>query len=124
MSDLTPPSGGPLVRRLGCDELPDLTGERRPWCLILNTDHKDQHGTHWLAFYGPIAGRIELFDSFGFSPSTYNLDSRDPLHLSFTFQSRSNYVVCHYCIVYIYLRFLSHIINDIVYLLSKISNRD
>ena len=40
------------------DELPDLTRESRPWCLILNTDPKDQPGTHWLALYAPRAGFI------------------------------------------------------------------
>ena len=46
------------------DKLPDLTSESRPWCLILNTDHKDQPGTHWLALYAPKAGPTELFASF------------------------------------------------------------
>ena len=57
------------VRWLGVfsrDELPDLTREIRPWCLILYTDLKDQPGTHWLALYAPIARNIEVFDSFGF----------------------------------------------------------
>ena len=53
------------VRWLGVfarDELPDLTREIRLWCLILNTDPKDQPGTHWLALYAPSARSIELFD--------------------------------------------------------------
>ena len=54
------------VRCLGVfarEELPDFcTSEIRPWCLILNTDPKDQPGTHWLALDAPIAGPIELFD--------------------------------------------------------------
>ena len=57
------------VRWLGIfarDELPDITLEIRPWCLILNTDPKDQPGTDWLALYPPLAGSNELFDSFGF----------------------------------------------------------
>ena len=62
------------------DDLPDVTCEKRPWCLILNTDPKDLPGTHLLAFYALQSGRIELFDSFGFSPSMYGLDSLDPLH--------------------------------------------
>ena len=71
------------VRWLGVfarDELPDLTREIQHWCLILNTDPKDQPGTNWLALYAPSAGSIELFDSFGFSPSMYSLDFLDPLH--------------------------------------------
>ena len=72
------------VRWLGVfarDELPDLTRERRPLCLILNTDPKDQPGTHWLAVYAAIAGPIELFDSFGFLPINYSLYSLYLLHL-------------------------------------------
>ena len=51
------------VRWLGvfaCDELPDVTSEIRPWCLIFNTDPKDQPGTHRLALYALKAGPIEL----------------------------------------------------------------
>ena len=44
------------------DELPDVTREKQPWCLILNTDPKDLPWTHWLALYAPQSGRIELFD--------------------------------------------------------------
>ena len=86
------------------DELPEVTREKRPWCLILKTDPKDLPGTHWLALYAPQSGRIELFDSFGFSPSMYGLKSLDPLHLLYSFQSQSSSVCGDYCIVYIYLR--------------------
>ena len=95
------------VRWLGVfarDELPELSREIRPWCLILNTDPKDQPGTHWLALYAPITGGIKLIDSFGLSPRIYSLDCLDPLHLSFSLQSPSSSVCGHYCIVYIYLR--------------------
>ena len=68
------------------DELPDLTSEIRPWCLILNTDPIDQPATHWLALYAPIARNIELFDLFGHSPSMYSLDFLDPLHSSYSLQ--------------------------------------
>ena len=40
------------------DVLPDFTREIRPWCLILNTDPKNQPGTHWLALYAPSAVSI------------------------------------------------------------------
>ena len=44
------------IRYLGAfarDELRDLTRKIRFLCLILNTDFKNQPGTHWLAFYAP-----------------------------------------------------------------------
>ena len=115
------------VRWLGVfarDQLPDLTREILPWCLILNTDPKDQPGTHWLALYSPRAGGIELFDLFGLSPIIYSLNFLDPLHLSLSLQSPSSSVCGHYCIVYIYLRSNNNSLIDIVYLLTKISSRD
>ena len=115
------------VRWLGLfarDELPDLTREIRPWCLILNTDSKDQPGTYWLALYAPLARSIELFDSFSFSPSMYSLDFINPLHSSYSLQSPSTSVCGHYCIVYIYLRTHNYLLYDIVDMLTDISNRD
>ena len=115
------------VRFLGVfarDELPDLTREIRPWCLILNTDPKNQAGTHWIALYAPLSGGIELFDSFGFSPSIHSLDFLDPLHSFYSLQSPSTSVCGNYCIVYIYLRSHNYSLSDIVDLLTDISNRD
>ena len=115
------------VRWLGVfarDQLPDLTREIRHWCLILNTDLKYQPGTHWLALYAPIARNIELFDSFGFTPSKYSLDFLDPLHSSYFLKSPSTSVSCHYCIVYIYLRSHNYSLYNIIDMLTDISNRD
>ena len=111
------------VRWLGvfaCDELPDFTCEIRPWCLILNTDPIDKRGTHWLALYAPSARSIQLFDSFGFSPSMYSLDFLDPLHSSYSLQSPNTSVCGHYCIVYIYLRSHNYLLYDIFDLLTDI----
>ena len=115
------------VRWLGVfarDELPDLTREIRPWCLILNTDPKNQPGTHWFALYAPLDRSIELFASCGFSPSMYSLDFLDPLHSSYSLQSPSTSVCGNYSIVYINLCSRNHTFRDIVYLFSKISCRD
>ena len=115
------------VRWLGVfarDGLLDVTREIRPWCLILNTDPKNQAGTHWLALYAPLFGGIELFDSFGFSPNMYSLDVLKPLHSSFSFQSSSNSVCGHYCIVYIYLCSHNYSLSDIVDFITNISSRD
>ena len=115
------------VRWLGVfarDELPNLSREIRPCCLILNTTPKDQPWTHWLALYAPSARSIVLFDSFGFYPSMYSLDLLDLLHLSYSLQSPSTSVCRHYCIVYIYLCSHNFSLYDIFDLLTDISNRD
>ena len=115
------------VRWLGVfarDELTDLNREIRPWCLILNTDPKDQPGTHWLAHYAPSAGSIVLFDSFGFSSSMYSLDFLNLLHSSYSYQSPSTSVFGHYCIVDIYFRSHNYSLYNIVDLFTNISNSD
>ena len=115
------------VRWLGVfarDELPDVSREIRPWCLILNTDPKDKPGTHWLGLYASRDGPLDFFDSFGLPPSTYNLESLEPLHLLYSFQSPSTFVCGHYCIVYVYLRSRNKSLSQIFHLLSNISNRD
>ena len=106
------------------DELPDFTRKIRSLCCILNTDPKDQPGTHWLAFYAPLSGGIELFDSFGFSPNMYSLDFLHSLHLSYSLQSTSTSVCGYYSIVYIYLRSHNSSLSDIVHLLTNISSRE
>ena len=106
------------------DELPDVKHEVRPWCLILITDPKDKPGIHWFALYATRDGPIERFDSFGLPPSTYSLDSLDPSHLLYSFQSLSSSVCGHYCIVYLYLRSSNKTQSQIFHLLLNISNRD
>ena len=106
------------------DELPDVTSEIRPSCLILTTDPKHQPGTHWLAFYSPLIGSIDLFDSFRLFYRIYSLDVLDLFYLSYSLQSTSTSVCGHYCIVYIYVCSRKHSLDDIVYLLTKISSRD
>ena len=51
-------NGVPRLRVFALNELPEVTSEIRPWCLILNTDPKHQPGTHWLALYAPLCGGI------------------------------------------------------------------
>ena len=115
------------VRWLGVfarDELPDVTSEIRPWCLILNTDPKYQPGIHWLALYAPKAKFIQLIDSFGFSPINFSLDLLHRLHLGFPLTSPSTSVCGNYCIVYIYLHSRNKLLSEHFHLLLNISNRD
>ena len=46
-----------------------------PSGLIANTDPHGQPGTHWVAMYFESSRESELFDSYGFSPETYNMDT-------------------------------------------------
>ena len=46
-----------------------------PAGLIANTDPHDQPGTHWVAMYFESPRESEFFDSYGFPPETYNMDT-------------------------------------------------
>ena len=67
---------------------------------------------------------IEVFDSFGYSPSMHSLDFLDRLHSYYCFQSPSTSVCGHYCIFYIYFCSHNYTVYDIVDMLTDISNRD
>ena len=101
-------------------QLADISCEICLWWFILNTDSKDKPGTHWLALYASRVGLFEFFDSFGLLPSTYNLESIQPLHLLYSFQSPSTFVCGHYCIIYVYLRSRNKSPSQICHLLSNI----
>lgn len=97
----------PFVRWLGVfarDELPDLKQERRPFALVLNTDPRSKPGQHWLAIFASLNGPIELFDSFGLSPSSYGLAYLSPTHSRIQLQSPFSAYCGHYCIYFIYKR--------------------
>jgi len=115
------------IRWLGVfarDELPDLVAEERPFALVLNTDPKDKPGQHWLALYGPKKGPIELFDSFGQPPSSYQLESLSPTHSRRRFQSLSSSLCGYYCIYFLYLRCWKHSFSEITTLLKNERNPD
>ena len=56
---------------LARDELPEHL--KFPCCFILNTKPRNHRGEHWLAFYYDTEGKCDFFDSYGQSPSRYNL---------------------------------------------------
>lgn len=55
------------------DELPKSI-TKKPCCFVINTDNRNQPGTHWLAFYYDENRNATFFDSFGLHPSIYQLD--------------------------------------------------
>ena len=106
------------------DELPDLLREKRPFALVFNSDPHDQPGHHWLAIYAATEGPLELFDSFGLSPSFYHLDFIEPTHSLNSFQSYSSSICGHYCIYFIYLRSQHHSFHEIIDNLHRMYSRD
>lgn len=61
---------------IGCfarDELPTI--KNYPSCFILNTKPRASNGEHWLAIYINREKVLYFFDSYGFSPQFYDLNS-------------------------------------------------
>lgn len=106
------------------DELPNLDTLIQPYALIVNSQPRGQPGEHWLAIYGPRTDKTELFDSFGYPPSFYNLDQNLVDH-SYQFQSPTSVTCGHYCIWFIYARSLGDPYAEIVdSLANRKSGRD
>lgn len=100
------------------DELPDLRRVNRPSALVFNSDPKDKPGQHWLAIFLPKQGPAEFFDSFGYPPSFYSLDSLGFTHQRYSYQSILSVLCGHYCIMFIYFRSLGKSFRQIIELLD------
>ena len=92
------------------DQVPKLDrSQRRPFALVVNTDPSDKPGKHWLAFFAPAeptAAPLEMFDSYGFSPSMHSLAHVAPriYSSSVTYQSLDSSVCGHYCLFFLFNR--------------------
>ena len=117
----------PADRWLGVfarDELPDLSRERRPFALVLNSDPRDKAGQRWLSIFGPINKPIELFVSFGLSPALYGLDNLSCKHSRVQLQSLNSALCGNYCLYFLYLRSHNLSFDYIVSYLKAIADRD
>jgi hypothetical protein len=52
------------------DKLPQ-TIDRYPCGFVAHNDPSSEPGTHWVAFYFPLEGKGEFFDSYGHAPEYY-----------------------------------------------------
>lgn len=73
-------------------------------CLVLNIDHSENRGTHWVCLY--VDKDVYYFDSYGFPPPLEVIDycrnNSRRLHNTFRIQ-KPNEVICgHYCIYMLY----------------------
>ena len=84
------------------DELPK-TFDTFPYGFVANTDPSTEPGTHWVAFYFPSRDKGEFFDSYGYPPEHYGLESYDiETWNKYKLQSSWSNVCGQYCIFYLY----------------------
>lgn len=88
-----------------CDELPKNL--IRPAMVVANTDARGSPGSHWVAFYLPLAGKCVYFDSYGLPPSQpefvefLNHHCRHWKHNGVDLQSLHTNVCGEYCVLFL-----------------------
>lgn len=90
------------------DKLPKLF--RKPAVFVTNTDKSHDPGTHWTAFYFPLRGKAEYFDSYGMKPIikefTVFLSKHHSgwVHNKMKMQSIYSRLCGEYCILFLYAK--------------------
>ncbi|KAJ8023215.1 hypothetical protein HOLleu_35549 [Holothuria leucospilota] len=109
------------------DCLPSMV-MKPPWCLLANTDRKEEPGSHWVAIYAD-GESIEFFDSFGRPPEACAFDfgkflkryaSKSPLKINDKQIQNIFSTVCgQYCLFFLLHRVRGMSMSSIVNLFTK-----
>ena len=87
------------------DRIPPI--ESGEYCFIFNTAPHDHAGIHWVAYFTSTT-TVEMFDSFGYSPSHYQLPisqgGRKILYNGIQLQQNDTEYCGHYALLFLYLR--------------------
>jgi len=77
----------------------ELTISKKNECLVINTDHSQNEGTHWTCLYIKN-GTSYYFDPYGFPPTPEVMSyCNEPRYYSSFSIQKMNEVICgHYCI--------------------------
>jgi hypothetical protein len=105
------------------DKLPQ-TLEKYPCGFVANTDPSSKPGTHWVAFYFPLEGKGEFFDSYGRSPQYYKEFKKFSERHSWKYNERKlqsdwSDVCGQYCIFYLAHKARGYTMSKIVQLFSN-----
>jgi hypothetical protein len=85
-------------------------------CLVLNTDHSDNVGTHWTCLFIKN-GELGYFDPYGFAPPLEVLDyckCKNRRYSSFEIQQHGEVICGHYCVYALYRLSRGHKFYDIL----------
>jgi Adenovirus endoprotease len=83
---------------------------RKPACLIVNTDPSYLPGQHWICMYIDRNGRLDFFDSLGLSSFAAHFkkfltsNSLRQFYNNNRLQSSDSYVCGVYCLYFLYFR--------------------
>ena len=91
---------------------------------IVNCCNREDPGQHWIAICQETVNRLEIFDSYGFGPSMYNLENKLPISNVVVYnpkqlQSIYSDVCGYYCLYYCYFKSRGHAMSDIVSIFSN-----
>ena len=102
------------------DKLPKHRLRKRPLLFVVNTDHSDGPGEHWVCIYlDPFSG-AEYFDSFGIPPYHREIitflckNSKRYVYNSVVLQGPFSQTCGHYCVYYARKKSLGHTIRQIL----------
>jgi hypothetical protein len=89
------------------DKLPDILQSGQS--LIFNASDSNEPGTHWLCLYQNPACVLEMFDSCGNCPDTYNLKGKLPQYGAIIYntkklQGRNSSLCGVYCMYYLFYK--------------------
>ena len=91
---------------------------------IVNCCNREDPGQHWIAICQETVNRLEMFDSYGFGPSMYNLENKLPISNVVAYnpkqlQSIYSDVCGYYCLYYCYFKSRGYAMSDIVSIFSN-----
>jgi hypothetical protein len=85
------------------DELNYLRGATKNECMIINTDHSSNKGTHWTCLFTKNGSSV-YFDSYGINPSleVEKYCKKPRIFNTFPIQKMNEVICGHYCIYVLY----------------------
>jgi hypothetical protein len=95
----------------------------KPAAFIVNTDYSHQPGLHWVAFFIPMKGKTEYFDSYGIEPFVDThvkfLANHKWTFNNIEMQSLTSNVCGHYCLMFLASRMNGHSLHKFQSLFTK-----
>lgn len=81
----------------------ELNKKKDNECMVINTDHSSNEGTHWTCLFIK-KGASYYFDPYGFPPSkeVINYCDEPRYYSSFAIQKMNEVICGHYCIYVLY----------------------